>query len=234
MAGIKFSCPHCSQRLESPEAAAGAMLPCPNCGREIQVPVPAPATAIAGGAKCGICLSAINDAEARAACPACRAEYHAECWQENGGCAIYGCSQVPVVEKRPAIEIPMSYWGQENKQCPSCQREILAAAVRCRHCGATFESAQPQDAEEFRQRTELSGRLPAVRRKVIALFILCVLPCLAPVGAVWGLLWYPGNREDVRALPSLYGALCRIGLIVGIGQTVAVVLLTILFALVRG
>src|SRR6266487_1589138 len=170
MAGIKFNCPHCRQPLEAPGEAAGAMLPCPNCGQDIQVPVPVAAAATSGGAKCGICLSPINEPEAKTACPACHAEYHAECWQENGGCAVYGCSQVPVVEKRQAIEIPMSYWGQENKQCPSCKREILAAAVRCRHCGATFESARPQDAEAFRQRNELSGRLPTVRRNVIVLF----------------------------------------------------------------
>lgn len=27
-------------------------------------------------------------------CPACRLVYHAECWQENLGCASYGCEQV--------------------------------------------------------------------------------------------------------------------------------------------
>jgi hypothetical protein len=160
-------------------------------------------------------------------------EYHVECWQENGGCAIYGCSQVPTIEKRQALEIPVSYWGQENKQCPNCKREILAAAVRCRHCGAMFDSARPQDAAEFQQRTELTQRLPALRRTVVCLFVVSVLPCLAPIGAVWGAIWYPAHREDVQALPTLYGALCKIGLGVAIGQTVAMVLVTLLFSLVR-
>ena len=144
----------------------------------------------------------------------------------------YGCSQVPAVEERRAIEIPVSL-GQGNKKCPKCGREILAAAMRCRHCSATFESARPQDAEEFQQRTELAQRLPAVRRTVVWLFVCSVLTCLAPIGAVWGIVWYPAHREEIHALPALYGALCKIGLTVAIGQSIALVVLTLLYALVR-
>ncbi len=185
------------------------------------------------GQICAICLSPVESGDEKAACPACNAVYHAECWNENGGCAVYGCAQVPVVEKRQAIEIPVSYWGRENKKCPNCGREILAAAVRCRHCGATFESAKPQEADEFQQRTAISQRLPAARRTVIWLFVFSVLTCLAPVGAVWGIIWYPAHREEVRALPALYGALCKIGLCVAVGQTIALVVLTMLFMVVR-
>ncbi|MEJ0090905.1 MAG: RING finger protein [Limisphaerales bacterium] len=185
------------------------------------------------GPICAICLSAISNEDAKTACPACNAGYHTGCWQENGGCAVYGCSQAPAVESRRAIEIPLSYWGRENKNCPKCGQEILAAAVRCRHCGATFESARPQDAEEFQQRTELSRRLPALRRTVVCFFIFSVLTCLAPIAAVWGIIWYPKHREEIRALPALYDALCKIGLAVAIGQTIAVVVLTALYALVR-
>ncbi len=182
---------------------------------------------------CAICLSPVESGNEKTACPACNAIYHAECWSENGGCAVYGCPQVPPTEKRQAIEIPISYWGQENKKCPKCGQEILAAAVRCRYCGATFESARPQGTDEFQHRTELSERLPVVRRKIVFLFVFSILPFLAPIGAVWGLIWLPGRREEIQALPALYGAVSKIGLFVAIGQTVALVLLTLLFAVVR-
>jgi hypothetical protein len=187
----------------------------------------------ASNPKCAICLSPIGAAEATTVCPACQAVYHAECWEENGGCAVYGCAQVPAVEKRQGMEIPVSYWGQENKNCPSCGKEILAAAVRCRHCGAVFQSARPQEAAEFQQRTERAQRLPGIRRTVVALFVFSALPCLAPMGAVWGLIWYPAHREDLRALPSLYGAVAKIGLGIAIGQTVVLVVVTLLYMLVR-
>src|SRR6266850_7273377 len=113
---------------------------------------------------CTICQSAIALEEPKTECPGCHAIYHSDCWPENSGCAVYGCSQVPQVEQRKSIEIPVSYWGQENKPCPSCGKEILAAAVRCRHCGTTFESAQPVDAAAFAARARAEARLPALRR----------------------------------------------------------------------
>jgi hypothetical protein len=187
----------------------------------------------ASSQNCAICLSPVGAADEQTVCPACQAVYHAECWKENGGCAVYGCAQVPVVEKRQAIEIPVSYWGQENKKCPNCGNEILAAAVRCRYCGTVFESARPQEAVEFQQRSELTQRLPASRHTVVALFVFSLLPCLAPIGAVWGIIWYSTHREDLRALPSLYGAATKIGLGIAIGQTIALVVITAWFTLLH-
>jgi hypothetical protein len=140
---------------------------------------------------------------------------------------------VPAVESRQAIEIPMSYWGQENKPCPACGRQILAAAVRCRHCGATFASARPQGSAEFQRRTSMDRRLPEVRRLVVWMFVCCVVPLTSPVGAVWGAVWYPAHREEVEALPPLYRALCKIGIGAAIVLTVGVAVMTCLYAIVR-
>ncbi len=236
MGFIKFNCPQCEQHLEAPEEASGNALTCPSCGKQIEVPAAPPTTAPATSpttAACAVCLSPIQDTEPKTACPACNAAYHSECWTENAGCAVYGCSQTPAVEARRAIEIPMSYWGQENKNCPKCGKEILAAAVRCRHCGTTFESARPQEAEEFRERSALAERLPAAKRMIVWMFVFSVLPCLAPIGAIWGFIWFATHREELRALPTLYNALCKIGLAVAAGQTVLMVVMTLLFAVFR-
>ena len=186
-------------------------MPCPTCQQPLRVPTGAAAEAgaapdpldTASKEVCAICQSPIAGGEARSACPACSAEYHAECWQEN-------------------------------KPCPACGREILAAAVRCRHCGATFSSARPEDAGEFWARSERDERLPQVRRTVIWLFICCIVPCVAPIGLVWGGIWYARNRDDVGALPSLYGALCKIGLGVAVALVVGIALMALVHAVLTG
>ena len=183
---------------------------------------------------CAICQSPFAEGEEAVACPACHAPYHAECWEENGGCGVYGCEHVPKVAMRGGMEVPTSYWGRENKPCPVCGSEILAAAVRCRHCGATFASAQPEDAEAFRRRAQLQIGAPAVRRRAIWTFIFCVLPITAPVAAVVALLWWTSSREQIKALPGLYSSLARLALIVGFGQTVLMAFVGILFAVFRG
>lgn len=237
-------CSKCGQPLPDAADTSGTALVCPNClestsGSETQAASEPGISATSGsnvaapaerGALCAICQCPFEPGEPRAACPECRAEYHVECWNENGGCAVYGCTAVPQIEQRRSIEIPVSYWGQENKPCPACGQQILAAAMRCRHCGATFTSAHPEDSAAFSQRTALESRLPRIRQTVITLFVCSVLPCLAPIGGVAGLIWYATHREDVAALPSLYTALSRIGIVVGLGQTVLLVLMALLYS----
>jgi hypothetical protein len=196
--------------------------------------IPPSDAAAPSAAKCPFCLAGITSGESTQTCPSCRAVYHADCWAENGGCAVYGCSQVPATEARQSIEVPLSYWGQERKPCPSCGQEILAAAVRCRHCGTQFTSARPQDAGEFRAQTAIAEALPAARKRVITIFVLSVIPFSAPVAAMWGLLWRRTHTEELAALPPLHIALHRIGVVASIGLTTALIVMTILYATVRG
>lgn len=183
---------------------------------------------------CPYCLVAISPGEQSETCPSCHSVYHHECWTENGGCAVYGCAHAPAVESRRAIEVPLSYWGQENKPCPACGQQILAAAVRCRHCGATFASARPQDAVEFQSRTALDARMPQARKQVLIIFVLSVLPITAPIGAIWAWIWRGGHAEELAALPPLHAALHKIGLFAAIALTIAIAIMTALYVVVRG
>jgi hypothetical protein len=181
-------------------------------------------------AACPYCLGAVLDGEPATTCPACHSVHHAECWAENGGCGQYGCAQAPAVDNRRAIEVPVSYWGQEHKPCPSCGQQIVATAVRCRHCGATFASARPEDNVEFSSRQVLEGRLPEARKTVVTVFVLSVIPFLAPVGMVWGAAWRREHREELGALPPLYAALSRIGLYTSVTLTTLLVVMTCLYS----
>lgn len=60
--------------------------------------------------ECAICQSSIFPAEETTTCDKCGLTFHSECWQENLGCAAYGCEQVNALapkEESPAPEQAM-------------------------------------------------------------------------------------------------------------------------------
>ena len=232
-AEFSFNCPNCQKELVAPLELVGVAAECPGCKQQVRVPAPAPAAVpVAAGAPtsgeaitpgsaslCAICQSPLGEAEAKAACPDCAAVYHADCWQENAGCAVYGCPQVPPTEKQDSLEIPMAYWGQEHKNCPVCGTQMLAAATRCRSCGMTFQTAAPTDRDQFAQHLWQQSRSPALRKQVVWVFVFSVLPCTAPIGLIILILLYASKREDIHSLPAIYDALSKIGMAVGILET---------------
>jgi hypothetical protein len=174
---------------------------------------------VAPPVRCPVCMTDADGPEVQA-CPSCATLYHADCWSENRGCAVYGCAEVPATEGLGSLEVAPSYWGQEEKACPSCGASIRAAAMRCRSCGSTFQGGAPQERAAFRRSQDLARRTPGLKRTIVALFVLSVLPCTAAVGGPAGAVWYALHRNDLSVLPSLYPALARLGIGIGIGQTV--------------
>lgn len=79
---------------------------CPYCRMAVQAPtedetLSAPdentATADGDGLQEGAVASLMVEAEGML-CPACRTPHHRDCWEENGGCTVFGCSAAPVEE----------------------------------------------------------------------------------------------------------------------------------------
>jgi hypothetical protein len=48
---------------------------------------------------CGVCHAEISVFEEATRCRACDAVFHIECWEENRGCSVYGCSQVNALDR---------------------------------------------------------------------------------------------------------------------------------------
>jgi predicted RNA-binding Zn-ribbon protein involved in translation (DUF1610 family) len=238
--GENQSCPYCWLPFQLPELktskAHDSTIHYPDVNLESNTSVPeinneVPDQAIVQNEAtlCPICQTNLLQQDLKTtSCPECNTIYHTDCWEENNGCAVYGCPMVPDTEHYQSIEIPVSYWGQENKACPKCGQEILAAAVRCRHCGETFSTAEPLTPQEFKQRRTRQERFPALRRTIIWLCIFCFLPCSAPLAVIIGFVWYYANRQDIKAMPAIYSALCKVALGVALGQTALAILMFIL------
>jgi hypothetical protein len=126
LAGARGRCRHCGNILlvpalpkpvipitEPPAAVAPAPVtarttpvkPHPTRVTEVPPPAPAPQPAPASpkpaqGALCSICQCPILPGEETHHCTECEHDYHADCWEENKGCASYGCTQVGALEVR--------------------------------------------------------------------------------------------------------------------------------------
>jgi hypothetical protein len=166
---------------------------------------------------CAICMTPVGSEDAATSCPSCAAPYHAECWTDNGGCAVYGCNMVPPTEGLKPLEIPPAFWGREDKDCPSCGKQIMAMAVRCRHCGAQVE-AKIEAKVSYDKRQLRRARAPKLRRMSIVFLALSLLPFVSLIPAVAGTLFYRSNREEIRRLPGSYDGYYRISIAVATAQ----------------
>ena len=158
------------------------------------------------GHACAICQTAIAAGETVGRCPSCEAPFHGECWEENGGCASYGCPHVPSVPRtEPGPGEGSSFWGQEDKACPRCGQRIRLAALRCRHCGQVFDTRAPAAPGAAPGATRPSGAVAVV------LLVLGLVPFTAPLVLVAGGLGLWLARRRVRRWPATRRAMAVVG-----------------------
>ena len=84
---------------------------------------------------CPYCQTGVKESEAKL-CPVCGMPHHAECWQENGGCTVYGCTGRAQVDRPPLVAnidspvnaAPLYYplpddWAEDLRVALSIERE---------------------------------------------------------------------------------------------------------------
>jgi ssDNA-binding Zn-finger/Zn-ribbon topoisomerase 1 len=190
-------------------------------------------TSIAGtelaGKECSICQTAIVTGEKVVQCPDCGLPFHDECWTENRGCSAYGCSSAPPTVKADGGSVLTStVWGGEKK-CPACARTIKAEALKCRFCGATFETRELITTEQYTRREYDGQEYLSARNKIVLFFLISISGCLSVVGAIiLGILIFAGEVWGLK-YKRLPGALR--GLSVA-GFAIACLLLLVLVLLI--
>lgn len=255
---LRAICPHCRKAYAVTPEQVGQTTPCRQCGQNFTVtlwkpptcsvaapvenptansaepPLSAPLTPTEPNGEnsllCPICQHPVDALETVTACPACNTVHHQECWDYNHGCGLYGCGQAPETEKLQDIEIPASYWGQTEKQCPQCQQQIQAAALRCRYCGLTFENARPQETTEFAAQIRDKQAILTHKRIGILLLILAAIPCTAPLAALGGGIWYLAVRRHIAAMSPLNATICRLAIGLALAVTAILVLIAVVYS----
>jgi TM2 domain-containing membrane protein YozV len=58
-------------------------------------------------AVCPYCRAPFDDVNGQAIeCEGCGTPHHADCYEENGGCTVFGCSKAPGEEPKVAVSVP--------------------------------------------------------------------------------------------------------------------------------
>ncbi len=106
MSQFTFSCPHCRRPLTADSVWVGREVRCPSCSIPFVVAKPAPPVlrvappVLAAENVCPYCKTKIGAAESTCVCPVCHTPHHADCWNENRGCTVFGCTMAPPDEER--------------------------------------------------------------------------------------------------------------------------------------
>lgn len=107
MRDFKFTCPNCQQRLSADSSMVGTEVVCPTCSGRLIVPEPPTAKSSDSrtevGGTCPYCRAEIFPTDRTRVCPACHTPHHADCWEENKGCTVFGCSMAPPDEEKISL-----------------------------------------------------------------------------------------------------------------------------------
>jgi len=109
MSDVRLTCPHCKQHLAADSSMVGTQVACPTCSgtlivseRPASQPRPSSPPTEAGGI-CPYCRAEIAPTDRTRVCQACRTPHHADCWEENKGCTVFGCSMAPPDEEKISL-----------------------------------------------------------------------------------------------------------------------------------
>lgn len=224
----------CGAKVRLPEASETRALRCPVCKAGIALSIDArvlSSTRLGGGqagATCPLCQSEIRENDMAVTCPKCDQVHHRECWAEVGGCGSYGCEQAPPPLKDKAVApTPLSAWG-DDKRCPACGEKIKAIALKCRYCGTEFDTVDPLRLVDLHRKIHRGERASALQKGVLALFVLSLIGCLAPLTLIASLVVVVPRLEQLRKAGPLYLVLGYSALILSAIYSILMLFFTVL------
>jgi hypothetical protein len=102
---------------------------------------------------CSYCLSALAPDDQQAECGECHGRYHPECWEDNGGCATFGCSQSAAAASAAGRQAPAARMVGGFTTggvalavahfCDQCGTRVQPTDVSCPSCRSNLYEETP-------------------------------------------------------------------------------------------
>ena len=220
----------CGAKVRLPVERGSRAFRCPKCKSgfaltaDVQVLSSSALPAGDSSTMCPICQTMISSTEPCVDCPACEQIHHRECWSEIGGCGTYGCREAPAEEKTDQAAAPESAWG-DTKDCPVCGETIKSIALKCRFCESEFDTVDPLTARDLRRQSSQSEKLKNIRNSTIAIFVVSLFGCAAPLTLLLSLVMILPKRDQI----SQCGLQFLVMAYAGLGLSAIYTMLMILF-----
>ncbi len=113
------------------EQEAGVPLPLSECSLE-RVPL------------CPVCQTDVSEEGGKVTCAECKSVYHLECWQDNFGCATFGCKNTNVLKPEPIrITIPSAEPVAQPVAGVPWEHVFLGLATLSTFIGLAFHGIPP-------------------------------------------------------------------------------------------
>ncbi len=223
----------CGAKIRLPSDHTNRSFRCPKCKTGLALTVNSSVlslTPISSGheALCPICQTDLTPDEPCVTCPGCDQVHHRECWSEIGGCGTYGCEQAPALEKpEDSHQTPLSAWG-DTKRCPACGEEIKAIALKCRYCETEFDSVDPMSMKDLKKQAKTQIDVEKTQQSIVALFVVSLIGCLAPLVAIVGLCYVLPRRKILAKCGPLYGIMAWVAIILSCVYSVLILFFILL------
>lgn len=173
---------------------------------------------------CSICQTSLSSEDSMKVCGHCKSEFHLDCWDENGGCATYGCINSPKAEKINEQFQEQTFWGVETKTCPMCGETIKVSELRCPYCNELFDTIVPITSQEIKDRITKRPQDSRENKGAILIFICGLLGITAPFNLFFGGIWYQQNRKKLKEASPTYNLLAIVGLSVSVIYSLLIVI----------
>ena len=149
---MKWKCNYCQQVLDLPSTSLN--LHCPKCGKKNTFEQTDPSGNVLQPERniCPVCSTEIRSTDKTIVCPDCKMIYHEDCWNDNNGCATYGCKSAGCLNPPPmkveiqegfansyaSSNVPPPYASNqttEGAKCPFCHTKLALGTQICWACG---------------------------------------------------------------------------------------------------
>jgi TM2 domain-containing membrane protein YozV len=77
------------------------------------------------GGSCPYCRTAFEAEDAVVVCSGCETKHHGDCFEENGGCTVFGCSQAPAEEAKISVSDQDLVTGAHPQPQPTAHSNSL-------------------------------------------------------------------------------------------------------------